>query len=146
VNWWLGWLPIALLLAGVANHLWQVHRHQLSPWLGAGFGMFSTTDVDSARQVYLTALLEDGSEMEVALGEPFRDAWQRARALPTDAWLERLAGSTFRALEETPELEFPEPPLSLRIEVWRLSYQEDTLRPSASVLASRTFAFPPYVD
>jgi hypothetical protein len=130
----------------VVNHLWQVHRNALSPWLGAGFGMFSTTDVDSARQVYLTAVLADGAETEVALGEPFRDTWHRARALPSDAWLSRLAEATFRALEETPELEFPAPPVSLRIEVWRLSYQEGTLKPSASLLASGTFAFPSHVD
>ena len=141
-----GWLPVVLLLAGVANHLWQVHRNQLSPWLGAGFGMFSTTDVDSARQVYLTAVLADGTETEVELGEPFRDTWERARALPTGTWLSRLAESTFQALDETPFLEFSAPPRSLRIEVWRLSYQDETLQPSASLLAHRTFPFPPYAD
>jgi len=137
---------VALLLVGVANHLWQVHRNALSPWLGAGFGMFSTTDVDSGRQVYLIAMLEDGTESEIALGEPFQDTWERARALPTDTWLSRLAQTTFEALEKTPYLEFAAPPVTLRIEVWRLSYQEQTLQPSAVLLASRSFPFPGHGD
>ena len=146
VRWWLSWLPVILLVAGVVNHLWQVHRHELSPWLGAGFGMFSTTDVDSNRQVYLSVLLEDGSKVQLALGEQFRDAWQRARALPTNAWLSRLAEATFRALAQTPELEFPDPPRRLCIEVWRISFQERTLTPLASLLARRSFPFPGYAD
>ena len=110
----MAWLPIALLLAGVANHLWQVHHHQLSPWLGAGFGMFASTDLDSARQVYLQVLLEDGSEREIALAEPYQDTLQRARALPTEAWLERLAEAAFNALQASPELEFSPAPVALR--------------------------------
>lgn len=138
----LSWLPVALLLAGVTNHLWQVHRHQLSPWLGAGFGMFATTDLDSARQVYLTALLADGRERELALAEPYQDTLKRARALPSEAWLHRLATATFGALEASFEIGFPAPPVALRIDIWRLSYQAETLEPSASLLVSRTYPFP----
>ena len=142
----LGWLPVALLLAGVSNHFWQVQRHQLSPWLGAGFGMFATTDLDSARQVYLTALLADGSEQEIHLSEPYRDTLDRARGLPSEAWLARLAETAFQALEATPEIEFPAAPLALRVEVWRLSYQADTLGPSAAPVAGATYPFPDHGD
>ena len=138
----MAWLPIALLLAGVANHLWQVHHHQLSPWLGAGFGMFASTDLDSARQVYLQVLLEDGSEREIALAESYQDTLQRARALPTEAWLERLAEAAFNALQASPELEFSPAPVALRIDIWRLSYRARTLLPEADLLASDTYAFP----
>jgi hypothetical protein len=138
----LSWLPVALLLAGVMNHLWQVQRHQLSPWLGAGFGMFATTDLDSARQVYLTAVLEDGRERELALTDPYRDTLKRARALPSGAWLQRLATATFDALEASPELEFPARPVALRIDIWRLSYHAKTLEPNASLLVNRTYPFP----
>ena len=133
---------MALLLAGVSNHFWQVQRHQLSPWLGAGFGMFATTDLDSARQVYLTALLADGSEQEIHLSEPYRDTLDRARGLPSEAWLARLAETAFQALEATPEIEFPAAPLALRVEVWRLSYQADTLVPTAAPVSGATYPFP----
>ncbi len=135
-------MPVALLLVGVSNHLWQVQRHQLSPWLGAGFGMFATTDVGSARQVYLTAVLADGSEQEIALGEPYDDTLKRTRGLPSDSWLGRLAEATFQALGAASAIEFPSPPVALRVEIWRLSYLPTTLEPSASPLASRTYPFP----
>jgi hypothetical protein len=138
----LGWLPVALLLAGVLNHLWQVQRHQLSPWLGAGFGMFATTDLDSARQVHLVVQLADGSEREVILAAPYQDLLKRARALPSDPWLDRLAEAAFEALRTKPEIEFPTPPLELRIEVWRPSYQAETLQLTASLLITRTYPFP----
>ncbi len=138
----LGWLPVALLLVGVGNHLWQVQRHQLSPWLGAGFGMFATTDVGSARQVYLTAVLADGREQEITLGEPYRDTMKRARGLPSESWLGRLAEATFQALDNVSEIGFATAPVSLRVEIWRVSYRPSTLEPSASLLASQMYSFP----
>lgn len=138
----LGWLPVALLLVGVSNHLWQVQHHQLSPWLGAGFGMFATTDVGSARQVYLTAVLADDREQEITLGEPYRDTLKRARGLPSDSWLGRLAEATFRALDSSSDIEFSAAPVALRVEIWRMSYRPKTLAPSASLLASHTYPFP----
>jgi hypothetical protein len=138
----LSWLPVALLLGGVMNHLWQVQRHQLSPWLGAGFGMFATTDLDSARQVYLTALLADGRERELALAEPYQDTLKRARALPSEAWLNQLAAESFDAVAASPDIGFPAMPVALRIDIWRLSYRPETLAPSASLLISRTYPFP----
>ena len=139
----LGWLPVALLLAGVSNHFWQVQRHQLSPWLGAGFGMFATTDLDSARQVHLTVQLADGSVREVVLGEPYQDTLTRARALPSSTWLDRLATAAFEALQTRPKIESPASPVSLRIEVWRPVYQAETLQLRANLLARQTYPFPP---
>ena len=138
----LSWLPVLLLLGGVANHLWFVHRQQLSPWLGAGFGMFSTTDVGSTRQVYLTAALADGSDYWVELDELYRDTLLRARGLPSDAWLERLAETTFEALRDDSSVRFPARPLILNIEVWRNRYAPETLQPAAELLARGAFPFP----
>lgn len=104
--------------------------------------MFATTDLDSARQVYLGVVLEGGGERELALTDPYRDTLKRARALPSEAWLQRLATATFDALEASPELEFPARPVALRIDIWRLSYQAETLEPSASLLVTRTYPFP----
>lgn len=138
----LGWLPVVLLLVGVSNHLWQVQRYQLSPWLGAGFGMFATTDVGSARQVYLIAVLADGREQEITLGDPYRDTLKRARGLPSESWIGRLAEATFQALDSASDIEFSAPPVALRVEIWRVSYRSSTLEPSVSLLASQTYPFP----
>ena len=139
----LEWLPVALLLAGVSHHFWLVSRHQISPWLGGGFGMFASTDMPSARHVHLIARLADGSEHEVALGERYQDALERARGLPSKARLQHAAETAFKAIEATPEMDFPAPPRELRIEVWRTTYAADTLKPADTLLASGTWPFPP---
>ena len=87
----LGWLPVALVLAGVSNHYWLSSQHQISPWLSAGFGMFATTDMPSARHVHVIARLADGSEHEVALGEAYQEALERE--LAASAPIEQPPGS-----------------------------------------------------
>jgi hypothetical protein len=139
----LTWLPVMVLLAGAANHFWQVHRHRLSPWLGAGFGMFATTDVGSARQVHLTAVLADGSEYWVEVGEPYRDTLLRARGLPSETRLARLAEAALRALAQEPGPAFPAPPARLRVEVWTTVYQAGTLRPRSMLLAGASYPVGP---
>jgi hypothetical protein len=138
----LGWLPVALLLAGVSNHFWQASQHQISPWLGGGFGMFATTDMPSARHVHVMVRLADGSEHEVALGAAYQDALERARGLPSEARVRHAAKTAFRALGAAPEIELPAPPRELRIEVWRTTYAADTLKPADTLLASGTWPFP----
>ena len=139
----LGWLPVALLLAGVSNHYWLAARHQISPWLGAGFGMFASTDMPSARHVHVIVRLADGSQQEVALGKAYQDALMRARGLPSEARLRHAAETAFQALQAAPEIDFPAAPRALRIEVWRTSYAADTLKPKDTLLASGTWPFPP---
>ena len=138
----LGWLPVALLLAGVSNHFWHASRHQISPWLGAGFGMFATTDMPSARHVHVVVRLADGTEHEVALGEAYQDTLERGRGLPSPARLQHAAETAFQALDAAPEIDFPAHPRELRIEVWRTTYAADTLKPADTLLASGTWPFP----
>jgi hypothetical protein len=137
----LGWLPVALLAGGLAIHLWQVRAHQLSPWLGAGFGMFASTDVGSVRRVEIFAVLADGTRYPVFLGSPHEDALRRARDLPSDRELGRLAAVAREALAAQPDIEFPETPKHLRIEVWRNRYEPGSLQASSSLIATRDFAF-----
>ncbi len=139
----LGWLPVALLLAGVANHFWLAFQHQISPWLGAGFGMFASTDMPSARHVHVIAVLEDGSEHEIALGESYQDALERARGLPSDSRMQYAAETAFSALRAAPEIDFPDTPSALRIEVWRTDYAPHTLKPVDSRIAMGTWPFFP---
>ena len=134
---------MALLLGGAATHFSLATQHQISPWLGAGFGMFATTDMPSARHVHVIARLADGSEHEIALGEAYQDALERVRGLPSNARLQHAAESAFQALDAAPEIDFPAPPRELRIEVWRTAYAEDTLKPVDTLLSSGTWSFTP---
>ena len=135
----LAWLPVLALLAGTLNHFWLVSRHQLSPWLGGGFGMFSTTDVGSARPVFITAVTRSGDERPVTLREPLREVMRHARALPDRERLAALAAATREAIgEEGSGLDSADL-AALRIEVWRTRYDRDSLRPHLSRLAEKTF-------
>ena len=136
-----GWLPVLLLASGLGVHLWQVRAHQLSPWLGAGFGMFASTDVGSVRRVEVLAVLADGTRYPVLLGSPYEDALRRARDLPSGRELERLAGVAREALAAQPDIAFPETPRHLRVEVWRNRYEPGSLQASSSMIATRDFAF-----
>lgn len=107
--------------------------------------MFASTDMPSARHVHIIARLADGSEHEVALGERYQDALERARGLPSEARLQHAAETAFRALETAPEIDFPTPPRELRIEVWRTTYAAGTLKPVDTLLAGGTWPFPPDV-
>jgi hypothetical protein len=136
---WLTWLPVAALLGGAANHFWHVQRDHLSPWLGAGFGMFATSDVGSARSVHVVVGMADGSERAVELPGPFEELLARARALPTREWLGEVAYATRRhLLDATPDVVAGRP-LQVRVEVWRTLYEPGTLRASPVRLAAETF-------
>lgn len=139
---WLSWLPLALLLGAFIHHLWLVQRYDLSPWLGGGFGMFASTDVGSARQVLLLVELADGRDFQIDLVHPYRDTLERARGLPSPAWLARLARTGFEALEDTPEIQFPAPPRGLRIEVWRILAAAGTLNTRSEMITSARFPLP----
>jgi len=137
------WLPVLVLLAGAANHCWQVQRHQLSPWLGGGFGMFSTSDVGSARLVVITAVTRGGQEHPVTLGEPLQEIMHRARGLPDRTRLEALALATRDALNDAGSGLAGAELAALRIEVWRTWYEPGTLRPQQSPIAREQFEFDP---
>ena len=53
---WAQWLPSLLLVSVALHQVFLVHHTQLSPWLGGGFGMFSTTDVGTARHLHALVL------------------------------------------------------------------------------------------
>ena len=135
------WGPVTILLIGAANHFWLVQRHHLSPWLGGGFGMFSTTDVGSTRQVFVTAITRNGAEHPVTLREPLRDLMQRARGLPDRQRLATLAWASREALgDEGSGLDVAEL-AALRIEVWRTRFEPETLRPKLERLVTEQFEF-----
>ncbi len=100
----------------------------LSPWLGGGFGMFSTTDSLSARHLH-AFVIHEGLEREVWPSASHPDMEGRARALPSQANLRRLV----RELAKEPSPDHG-PALAVRVQVWRTHFDSKTLLPSGQLL------------
>jgi hypothetical protein len=123
----------ALLIAVASVQIALARMVQLSPWLGGGFGMFSTTDTWPRRQLRAFALRE-GVRRELAVpASAGRDA-MRALALPSEAHLRALA----RRLAAAPSTD--EGVLeAIEIQVWAVRYGE-RLEPSRVLLRSARIA------
>jgi hypothetical protein len=125
---WARWLP-SLVLIGVALHqIFLVQHTQLSPWLGGGFGMFSTTDVGSARHLH-AFVQRPGIDRLVSLPPRLEDAERRTLALPSESNLRGLALAL--ADEPTPDHGAAE---AVRIQVWRTHFDPATLAPESQIL------------
>lgn len=122
----LRWRPVipAILLVVVAlNQIRLVYEHDLDPWKGGGFGMFSTANGGGARHTHLFLSSPDG-EVEVDPSEDLEDIEGRLRSLPTEAWLDQLA----RALVDERATEHPDLE-GVRIELWRTRLDPVDLSP-----------------
>ena len=124
-------LPPCLLLILAGYHAWLVHTQHLSRWLGGGFGMFSTTDEGTARQVRLIAV--HGTERwPLELPDHLYELMQRFRGLPNQQWSIRLAGAMLDyaqsegCRESSESCHFD----AIVIELWLTDYQPETLMPA----------------
>lgn len=80
-----------LLLCGVALlQIYNAHYHNLTPWKGGGFGMFSTVDSVSARYVHCY-LIDGDTERAVSLPGFVSDDVRALRAAPNLTRMEQLA-------------------------------------------------------
>ena len=82
--------PIALLL-GVAFQRYNVVVHDQTPWVGGGFGMFSTVDVPGARLLRTYLLTDRGPVLvlDPALGDDRRLVYSQ----PKEDRLDRAANT-----------------------------------------------------
>jgi hypothetical protein len=71
------------LLLVAAVQLGLVYVAELTPWLGGGFGMFSTTRVDGTRHVH-AFVLRPGIERGISVPSELADLKRHVRALPSD--------------------------------------------------------------
>ena len=83
-------LPVVLLVVVAFHQLAATVYGDLSPWLGGGFGMFSTLDTPGNR-VLSIHLLEPGIRRELLIPEALDDEAERALAFPTRRRLTTLA-------------------------------------------------------
>jgi hypothetical protein len=122
---WLRYLAPALLATVACGQLWAVRATGLSPWLGGGFGMFSTSDSWGRRHLHAWAISPDvRRELDVP-----PDAGRLARAAlaqPTAAHLQRLG--TRLAADVAPDV------ATLEIQVWAPRFDAETLAPSGVLL------------
>jgi hypothetical protein len=126
----LRYLPAALLVATALTQIRLARSAGLSPWLGGGFGMFSTTDTWSRRHLHLWAR-SPGVRREVDVPPELARLVRRALALPTPAHLRALA---LAAAGEATAMD--EPIEAVDIEVWAPRFDRDTLAPSSVLLAA----------
>ena len=125
----------ALLLVGIAIlQILAATRGTLSPWLGGGFGMFSSTDSPTRRHLHAVALRR-GMRQEIEIPERLEVEVRRTLGLPNTAHLQALARK-LAALEI--ELGDPDaaPLEAIAISVYRVRFDRDTLAPSGEPIAS----------
>jgi hypothetical protein len=129
----LPYLPIVLLVCTAFSQFILAHAVDLSPWLGGGFGMFSTTDDGVNRELRVFTTDAEGAEQQRATPEALADLAQRARALPSPARLQALAKALATAYARE-GAQFS----TLRLEVWRTTFDAGDLTPRTQRL--RTLA------
>jgi hypothetical protein len=117
-------LPVLLLVLLGLTQVALTHTHQLSPWKGGGFGMFSTNDHGGLRVLHAYTLGE-GGEARLRLPDELRRKALVAREIPTEARLGRLAEALAAGAPTADRV---------RVEVWRLEFDGE-LRPSLRRIA-----------
>ncbi len=122
------YLPSVLLIGVACTQLWLAHVTHLSPWVGGGFGMFSTTDVRGNRHLHAFAL-RPGLRRELEVPSSLNHDVQCVLAFPSEAALRTLA-------LELADLPTPEdgPFAAIEIQVWATHFAPDTLQPSGVLL------------
>jgi hypothetical protein len=128
-------VPLLILLIVAANQIRLARDAAISPWKGGGFGMFASTDGGINRHIRAYVETEERYE-EVRIPRSAADLYVRAKTLPTDRQFERLAEAIFVAsvLEE-------EPTAYIHIELWRVTFEREQLRPAKEKLVERSFKF-----
>jgi hypothetical protein len=122
------YLPTLLLVAIAVNQLILANFFNLRPWLGGGYGMFSTTDVGRNRHLHIYARSE-GILKELIYPEDLKDLALRTKSFPTARNLRRLA-------RRISEIEDDSALKSIEIQVWKSQYKSKTLHPSGKMLKS----------
>ena len=126
----LGYLPPGLLVFVATLQIGLVSMAGLSPWLGGGFGMFSTLNDRGHRHLHLT-LERSGVQHGVDVPAELHDRARRVLALPTEARLRALAAAVASHSN-------PSPGSELRLAIWRTRYDPESLQPSSHVLRKVT--------
>lgn len=113
----------------LGNHIRLVKYHDLSPWLGAGFGMFSTVDSPASRQLYFYGVDKNGRDWRIVMPKKLQEAASKVKALPSQ-WQANQFWMEFDAYQLQSNCSTDSYPFypNYRIEVWKRRYDSETLR------------------
>ena len=120
------YLPIIILIALALNQLVLANFLNLSPWLGGGYGMFSTTDAGSNRHLHIY-LKSEGIKKELIYPPELRELALKTKSFPTNYSLARFA----KKLLETEKDEYTK---SIEVQVWKSHFKKHSLQPSSKIL------------
>ena len=119
------YLPILFFFLIAGHHFYLVHNYHLSPWLGGGYGMFSTTDYGPSRFIKIFVLKDNIIQEEVEIPEHLSELSQQVRSLPNNKNIQKLA------VELEDYLAFNQHTFPvIRVEIWKTLYDSETLKPS----------------
>jgi hypothetical protein len=105
----------------------------MSPWLGGGFGMFSSFDGWSHRHIRVYAV-RPGVRRQLEIPEALRPEVAAALALPTDERLARVA----RGLQRAPSPDAG-PLEAIVVQVVRPRLDPETLQPTGEIVRGIDF-------
>jgi hypothetical protein len=121
-------IPALVLVIIAAHQIYLAQIHDLDPWKGGGFGMFSTSEGAGSRHTHVFVTQASG-EREIDLPEDLEDLDERLAALPSD----RRLGEFARELSATIRVEHPDH-TAVRVEVWHTRYDVDDLTPETFLI------------
>jgi hypothetical protein len=127
-----GWriaAPVTILLVVAAVQVTLVHRADLSPWKGGGFGMFAAVDGGAVRVVRIFVAAPGRSE-ELVIPPSLEVDAERAATFPRPRLLARLA----RRVAER-ERSRGRPVATVRVEAWSATLTDDGSQANARRLA-----------
>ena len=122
------YLPTIVLVLIALSQIVLASFYNLSPWLGGGYGMFSSTDVGKNRHIHIYAN-SPGIKKELLYPEDLKDFVIRTKSFPTDRNLKALA-------QRILEIEDDNTLTSIEIKVWKSQFIPKTLHPSSKMLKS----------
>jgi hypothetical protein len=131
----LRYLPSALLVATALCQVILASTVDLSPWLGGGFGMFSTTDDGVNRHLRVFTTRAEKEEEEWEIPQTLTDLAQRTLVLPSPARLRAFVQALARGYSHEGQW-FS----TLRVEVWRTTFDAERLTPRTRQLRAVVLA------
>lgn len=87
----LRYLPLGLLVLGVAWHGFLIEAKDHDPQRGTAFAMFATIDIGATRRVEIEAGLPQDSPVDLVLPESLAEQKRRLAASPSEEAAQRLA-------------------------------------------------------
>lgn len=124
------YFPVLLLVIIASIQIYLVYSANLSPWSGGGFGMFSTTDAGGSRHLHAYSVTS-GIRRELDSDPKLKKDLELLLTFPAD----------YKILKFTDKLEkinIPEEgQKTLNIQIWKRSFNPETLEPSTVLLKYR---------